>query len=83
MALDTVCWPGDLDIAPETLYDRSAPVKVKVGHAGVSQFVIPAPSPLLFVYLYWSHCFLALSNWNTSGADDFASHSSGWGMKAA
>ncbi len=23
VALDTVCWPGDLDIAPETFYDRS------------------------------------------------------------
>jgi hypothetical protein len=23
IALDTVCWPGNLDIAPETLFDRS------------------------------------------------------------
>lgn len=26
VALDTVCWPGNLDIAPETLFDRSAPL---------------------------------------------------------
>jgi hypothetical protein len=26
VALDTVCWPGGLDIAPETLFDRSRPV---------------------------------------------------------
>jgi len=26
VALGTVCWPGDLDIAPETLFDRSAPL---------------------------------------------------------
>ena len=27
LALDTVSWPGEIDIAPETLYDRSQPVR--------------------------------------------------------
>ncbi|MFH1952446.1 MAG: DUF2442 domain-containing protein [Pseudomonadota bacterium] len=27
VAFDTVCWPGDLDIAPETIYDRSLKLK--------------------------------------------------------
>jgi len=27
VALDTVCWPGNLDIAPETLFDRSKPLQ--------------------------------------------------------
>lgn len=26
VSLDTVCWPGALDIAPETISDRSVPV---------------------------------------------------------
>lgn len=31
VALDTVCWPGDLDIAPETLIDKPKPVEFNPG----------------------------------------------------
>lgn len=26
VAFDTVCWPGNIDISPETLYDASVPL---------------------------------------------------------
>jgi Protein of unknown function (DUF2442) len=29
VALGTVCWPGNLDIAPETLFDRSQPADIE------------------------------------------------------
>jgi len=35
VALDTVCWPGDLDIAHETLYDRS----ISISHAAISNIL--------------------------------------------
>jgi hypothetical protein len=27
VAFDTVCWPSEIDIAPETLFDRSVPIE--------------------------------------------------------
>jgi hypothetical protein len=30
VAFDTVCWPGDLDISPETLYLRSQPLPSQI-----------------------------------------------------
>ena len=29
VGLGTVCWPGNLDIAPETLFDRSQPADIE------------------------------------------------------
>lgn len=36
LAFDTVCWPGNLDISPETLYDRSCPVAEAVSEESES-----------------------------------------------
>lgn len=34
VAFDTVCWPGELDIAPETLYDRSVAMEAADAEGG-------------------------------------------------
>ncbi|MBF0311587.1 MAG: DUF2442 domain-containing protein [Magnetococcales bacterium] len=36
VAFGTVTWPGELDIAPETLYQRSVPVSDSAGHSAIA-----------------------------------------------
>ena len=43
VATDTVCWPGDLDIAPETLYDLSLPAAATDRHCVVNEPSAPYP----------------------------------------